>query len=123
MYFRTLFDFKSKSSGPGVEKLKPPPEFSGGLLFKLFKLKLLKKKKKRIFFKMFFQNKKTNNNKMSAWLPACVPERAGVWECGCGGVLVRMCRHFFFFHKKSKEKLLDQMFFVFLVLFFTKTNN
>ncbi len=35
----------------------------------------------------------------SVWLRTCVPERAGVWECECGGVLVRMSRQRFYKRK------------------------
>ena len=51
----------------------------------------------------------------SVWLRTCVPERAGVWECECGGVLVRMSRQRFL----QKKKLLDQNFlsFLFFVVF------
>ena len=69
----------------------------------------------------FFLKKKNHTHtqlkrKMSVWLRAWVPERAGVWECGCGGVLVRLSRQRIF---SKKKKLLDQNV-LFLVFFFWK---
>ena len=53
--------------------------------------------------------------RMSVWFRACVRRRAGVWECGCGGVLVRNSRQLFF--KKKKKTLLDQNVFQFFFNF------
>ena len=53
--------------------------------------------------------------KTSVWLRACVRRRAGVWECGCGGVLVRKSRQLFF-KKKKRKHFWTKMFLVFFQL-------
>ena len=71
---------------------------------------MFKKKKKTVK-----KNQTRNRCQKKNTIP--VPEHAGVWESGCGGVLVRMSRQLFFTKKNSSTKMFFSFFF-FLIFYF-----